>query len=213
MRKLIIILVLISVVLISAAGCGSNTIIDYEDVFMLNGINYSASSEQVITDDKTIGNELGTIKFTLTKSRASSTYQMKDGDATFLKAGTKIYYLKNVGKGEVVATKNQGNWILYKAMSSNNSDKSPSGNGITEDTFKASALIVKKTGNGKPVKIEDKEKIKKVLDGIKSGVQTKEDINYPEGNTYTFYFVVPDKNGIGQIVYRYYPGFQDNIIR
>lgn len=225
MKKLIIIFIIVNFVLIGSAGCSKNTltsagtigskigmgnsIVDYADVFTLNGTNYHADFEQVITDDKIIETEVGTIKFTLTESNKSPDYILKDGDATFLKVGTKIYSLKKVDKKEALAAKNNGKWTLYKAVRENNGDKIPSGNGITDDTFKATALIVEGQSSGKQVKIQDKEKIKIVIDGIKNGLQTKEDMNYPEGNTYTFYFVVPDNEGIGKIVYKYYFKFQD----
>lgn len=225
MRKLIVFLIVIIIITIPSAGCArksqgpasvaggnttaANVCIDYADVFTMEGIHYMAASDQVITDEKMIGKEIGSIKFNLVESGAAANYQMKDGDATFLKVGAKIFSLKNFDKKEAVAAQNQGKWILYKAMESNSKNELPTGNGITEETYKAASLIVEKPGVEQPVKIEDKEKIKKVLDGIKVGVQTKDNMNYPEGNIYTFYFVVPDKNGIGQIVYRYYLSFQD----
>ena len=85
--------------MLTFVGCSnirSNTIsnigsvIDYADVLTLNGIHYSADYDQIITDDKIIETELGTIKFTLTDSSVSSNYHLKDGDATFLKANTKV---------------------------------------------------------------------------------------------------------------------------
>ncbi|MBC8060919.1 MAG: hypothetical protein H7Y18_09655 [Clostridiaceae bacterium] len=212
MRKLITIFIMINMILISATGCKTNSLsekISYGDAITINGISYSGSYDEVITDDKMIGVDVGAIKFNLVQSKVSSTYQMKDGDATFLKVGTKIYSLKDIDKKDAVAALNEGKWILYKATTQNSSGVMPSGNGITEDTFKASALIVEKSGNKQQVKIEDSEKIKKVLEGIKMGVQTKEQLNFPEGNSYTFYFVIADKNGVGQIAYKYYLNFQD----
>jgi len=38
-------------------------------------------------------------------------------------------------------------------------------------------------------------------------------VNYIEGNDYSFYFIIPDENGIGQIVHKYYFKFQDINLR
>ena len=44
-------------------------------------------------------------------------------------------------------------------------------------------------------------------------METKETINYPEWKDYSFYFIIPDENGIGQIVHKYYFKFQDINLR
>jgi hypothetical protein len=195
-------------VLISTIGCGSQ-VIDYADTFMIKGVNYIGANDQVITDEKIIGLEVGSIKYNLVDGKANSQYHLKDGDATFLKVGTKIYSLKFKKEKGYVAAKQDGKWMLYKALTENSDGQLPSGNGITEGTFKATALIVEKSGVEQSIRIEDKDKIKKVLEEIKNGVETKETIGYPQENNYSFYFVIPDKNGIGQIVHKYYFKFQD----
>ncbi|HEY5560629.1 MAG TPA: hypothetical protein VIK72_02550 [Clostridiaceae bacterium] len=209
MRKLIVIFIILTVMLTSATGCITGKQASYADVFTLEDIMYCATSEEVITDDKIIESQVGTIKFTLSESNKSPTANLKNGEAAYLKVGTKIYSLKDLDQKIAVAAQNQGKWILYKAVSENNSDAKSTGNGITEDTFKATALIVGKQGTAELIKIEDKEKIKKVIDSIKLGEATTESLNYPEGNMYTFYFEVPDTKGIGQIAYKYYLNFQD----
>jgi hypothetical protein len=225
MKKSAMLFMIVGLLILSTAGCEikspasdpenknneitQHTIIDYADVFTLEGIHYSGSYDQVITDEKIIGKEFGSIKFTIADSNVGVNYESKDGDATFLKAGTKVYSLKGHDKKDFAAAQRDGKWILYKAMSQNTSNTNPSGNGITDETYKATALVVEKTENSQSVRITDKEKIKKVLDGIKNGVSTNDSISYPQGNMSTFYFVIPDKEGIGQIVYRYYLNFQD----
>lgn len=211
MRRLIFIVIIINIVLISTVGCGISAGtkgIDYANTFMLKGVNY-IEDNKVITDEKIIGLEVGTIKYNLVDGKANSKYHLKDGDATFLEVGTKIYSLKYMNEKDYVAAKKDGIWLIYKALLENSNDTAPSGNGITEDTFKATALIVEKSGDAQSIRIEDKEKIKKVVEGIKNGVETKETIGYPQENDYSFYFLIPDKNGIGQIVYKYYFKFQD----
>lgn len=211
MRRLIAIFMIINIVIISTTGCGISAgikVIDYADTFMLKGVNY-VEAEEVITDEKIIGLEVGAIKYNLVDGKANSRYHLKDGDATFLKVGTKIYSLKAMKEKGYLAAKKDGKWLLYKALLENSDDLAPSGNGVTEDTFKATAIIIEKQGDAQSIRIEDKEKIKKVLEGIKNGVETKEIIGYPQENDYSFYFLIPDKNGIGQIVYKYYFKFQD----
>jgi len=154
-------------VLISTVGCGisaGSKVIDYANTFMLKGVNY-IEAEEVITDEKIIGLEVGIIKYNLVDGKENYKYHLKDGDATFLKVGTKIYSLKAMKEKEYLAAKKDGKWLLYKAMISNSNALAPSGNGITEDTFRATALIVGKSGDTKSIRIEDKEKIKKVWRG------------------------------------------------
>jgi hypothetical protein len=183
--------------------------IDYADIVQLNGIHYVAD-EQVITDDRVIDKEIGIIKFTISESGAGVNYKAKDGDATVLKAGTKVYSLKNIDSKEAVAAKNNSRWVLYRAMSEDNSvRKIPFGNGITEETYNASAMVIEKLGTDKAIRIEDKVKIKTIIEGIKESKAGSVEIGYPQENYYSFYFVVPDKDGIGQITYKYYLNFQD----
>jgi hypothetical protein len=225
MKKLTMLFITAGLIILCTAGCTSksgsptsgsknnsantNVCIDYADVFTLDGVDYSADYDQVITDEKIIEKDFGRIKFTIADSNVGINYKSKDGDATFLKPGTKVYSLKGYNKNEFAAAKRDGKWVLYKAMSQNTNNTAPSGNGITEETYQATALVVEKSENSQSVRIEDREKIKIVLDGIRAGVLTNDSISYPQGNMNTFYFVVPDKNGIGQIVYKYYLNFQD----
>jgi hypothetical protein len=218
MKKVALFIVMIAL-LIFSNGCktigvrgpfSKSVLVDWADVFNLNGIQYIAAHEQVITDDRVIDKEIGTIKFNISEGGVGHEYKVKDGDATFLKVSTKVYSIKGNEKAEYAAAHNNGRWILYRGINENSSsEKQPTGNGITEESYNAVALVVEKIGNPKSVRIEDKDKIKKVLEGIKSGKATKEDISYPQDNLYSFYFVIPDKNGIGQIVYKYYLKFQD----
>ena len=67
MRRLISIFIIINIVLISTVGCGISAGtkgIDYANTFMLKGVNY-IEDNKVITDEKIIGLEVGTIKYNL----------------------------------------------------------------------------------------------------------------------------------------------------
>ena len=188
MKKLTVFLMILVGSLIILSGCG--VAVDYVDQLTLNGIQYSASYDQVITDEKMIDKQIGTIS-----------------GAHFLKNGTQAFSLKNMDKNKAVAVKSNGKWLLYKAVSDNNSISK--GNGIKEATYSATSLIVQKVGSEETQKIDNKEKIKKVLDGIKAGLETTTSVGSAEGNNYNFYFVIPDKEGIGQIAYKYNLIFQD----
>lgn len=217
MKKKIVLFIALILLLIFSSGCGTSKVkvplgstVDWADVLNVNGIHYIAAHEKVITDDRIINKEIGTIKFNISEGGASPDYRAKDGDATFLKIGTKVYSIKGYEKTEYVAAQNDGRWVLYQASTQDKSSgEQPTGNGITDESYNAVALVVEKLGSRQTVRIEDKDKIKKVLEGIKSGIITKEDISYPGDNMYSFYFVIPDKDGIGQIVYKYYFKFQD----
>lgn len=219
LKRKIVSYVCFVILLLFVSGCkaigtkgifGNNVLIDWADVLNINGIHFVAAHEQVITDDRIIDKEIGKIKFNISEGGVGADYKSKDGDATFLKIGTKVYSLKGYEKSEYVAAQNNGRWVLYRAMTQDKSSgEQPTGNGIIAESYNAVALVVEKLGSEQAIRIEDGDKIKTVVEGIKSGKITVEDVNYPQDNLYSFYFVIPDNNGIGQIVYKYYLKFQD----
>jgi len=228
MRKFIIMFLMIILVMTSAYGSskkpikavnnkaisGIQTFVTdsigmYPTILSISGSLYGNWSYQVITDKKILSKEIGTVKFDISLYDTITIDTSKETYARFITEGSKIYSIKNIDKEVAVAVEDKGKLTLYRSEAGYKKIKAPTGNGITKDCYKATALIVENQDDNKQIKIVDKAKIKKVLDGIKSGVSTKEEINYPDGNGYTFYFIIPDKNGIGQIVYEYLLNFQD----
>src|SRR5699024_1571542 len=87
------------ILLIIAAGCNSKELedtsveIEWAHFIQWNGEEYTALYDEVITDESFIGDELGEVAYTLDKEVTDAHYEVEDGDAAYLKVGTKLYDL------------------------------------------------------------------------------------------------------------------------
>ncbi|WP_314001395.1 copper amine oxidase N-terminal domain-containing protein [uncultured Paenibacillus sp.] len=83
----------------------------YLDAIMWGGVTYRKSLEEVDSDD--IGAKIGEVKFQIVGSGKDPSYQMQDGDATFLPKGTVLHEVKNTTS---IAASVDGKWILYTVL-------------------------------------------------------------------------------------------------
>ncbi|GLC31594.1 hypothetical protein [Clostridium omnivorum] len=177
--------------------------IDWVDAIKVNGKVYSNNYRQIITDEKIIDKEIDVVKFKVAENINDPEYRLKDGDATFLQPGTKIFSVKGYDKNKVAAVKVGVNWILY--IAEGNRDL------VTEDKeeyISASKLVVAGI-NEKKIEIEDKNKIEEIAKILKqnSNISQMPDLNNQK--RFSFYFVIKDKDGIGKIATRYYLSYED----
>ncbi|WP_062107530.1 DUF5301 domain-containing protein [Bacillus niameyensis] len=85
---------IVSACLILLVGC-SHVIIDWEDFLQFHGEKYFSDAGVELSDLKFIGENIGEIKYTLKDNVKKSNYRSKDGDAAYLKTGTKLYAVIN----------------------------------------------------------------------------------------------------------------------
>jgi len=83
----------------------------YLDAIMWGEVTYRKSSEAIDSND--VGARIGEIKFQIVGSGKDSSYQMQDGDATFLPKGTPIHEVENSAN---IAANVEGKWILYTVL-------------------------------------------------------------------------------------------------
>jgi hypothetical protein len=97
---------------------GVGIAIDYVDTFHLLGHDYLASAEPVPTtwDPGKPGIPAGHIRCTLSTYQVDPSYQLHDGDATFLPVGTTVYLIpmKNGTTEAVVSV--DGRWQTYRPL-------------------------------------------------------------------------------------------------
>lgn len=97
---------------------GVGIAIDYVDTFHLLGHDYLASAEPVPTiwDPGKPGIPAGHIRCTLSTHQVDPSYQLHDGDATFLPVGTTVYLIpmKNGTTEAVVSV--DGRWQTYTPL-------------------------------------------------------------------------------------------------
>ncbi|MFC4353813.1 hypothetical protein ACFO0S_01870 [Chryseomicrobium palamuruense] len=79
--------------------------IEWADVIQWNGNHYYLDEEATQTyNEDLVGKEIGEVTFQVlgSKEEDNSTYQLKDGEATFLSKGSKIYSVKGKEVSEVI---------------------------------------------------------------------------------------------------------------
>ena len=85
--------------------------IDWIDVVKINGTTYMASHPRQEVPAAEIGEELGAIYFTMSDQVNNPHYRIKNGDAAFLPAGTKLYSVKS--DGDSIAALIDGKYYLF----------------------------------------------------------------------------------------------------
>lgn len=194
--------------LIAAIFSGCQTVkkqvcIDWVDAIKINNVRYYGSYNRVITDEKIIDKEIDVVKFKVAENVNDPEYKLKDGDATFLQPGTRIFSVKGYDKDKVAAVKVGVNWILYVAEGNGDLIKEDK-----EEESSASKLIVEGLNN-KKVEIEDKKKIEEIAKILKGSSNISQMPNLNNQKRFSFYFVIKDKVGVGKIATKYYLSYED----
>ena len=87
--------------------------IDWIDVVKMNDITYQTSHPRQEVPVTEIGEEIGDIYFSVSEQVSNPHYRIKNGDATFLPVGTKLYSIRSDGNS--VAVLLDGKYFLYTA--------------------------------------------------------------------------------------------------
>ncbi|MBO0994185.1 hypothetical protein [Bacillus sp. SD088] len=98
-------------ILILLAGC-SETNIEWTDFLEFQGNQYLATQYVEISDPNFIGEPIGEIKKKLKDHVKNTKYTPKNGDAAYLKAGTKLYSVIN--HSHLIAVKDSNNINGFK---------------------------------------------------------------------------------------------------
>lgn len=94
MKKLIMILLLLLLAACQPqSDSDDDSKIDWPDFVQLDGTKYEASPTTVITAEDSIGEQAGTVDFTISQEVSDANYQAEDKDATYLEEGTKLYHI------------------------------------------------------------------------------------------------------------------------
>ena len=110
--------------LLLTAGCqlpGSsptcNAQIDWVNFIQVGTTQYVAGLTQAPTvlQESDLGPVYAHVKFKVSGSVCDPNYQLKDGDAAFLDAGTPIYQLSRQPPGEQLAARFSGQVVVYRA--------------------------------------------------------------------------------------------------
>ena len=88
-----------------------NSKIDWVDCIQVNDVKYYSSFDKEITDLSNINEEIGSITFNVAENVGNPNYKFRNGDATYLQVGTKIYSTKL--DGQIAALINE-EYVLYK---------------------------------------------------------------------------------------------------
>lgn len=94
-----------------------NAIIDWVDFVKLDGRSYSGLHQSVIRNPKDITNQVvGKVKFNV-QGVSNPSYHTKDGDASFLQEGSKLYRVQGYEPDVLIAAKDDttiGGYRLYR---------------------------------------------------------------------------------------------------
>lgn len=195
--------IVISVIFIGCQPVKKQVCIDWVDAIKINSKVYSNNYRQIITDEKIIDKEIDVVKFKVAENVNDPEYRLKDGDATFLQPGTKIFSVKGYDKDKAAAVKAGVNWILY--IAEGNRDL------IEEDKegYSSASKLVVAGINEKKIDIEDKKKIEEMAKILKENSNISQMPNLNNQKRFSFYFVTKDKDGVGKIATRYYLSYED----
>lgn len=87
--------------------------IDWVDVVKINDITYQTSHPRQEVPATEIGDEISVVYFSMSEQVSNPHYRIKNGDATFLPKGTKLYSIKS--DDHSVAALLDGKYFLYTA--------------------------------------------------------------------------------------------------
>jgi len=106
------------------AGCQTpgtsspcNVQIDWVNFIQVGSTQYLAGPGSPTTlQESDLGPVYAHVKFKVSGNVCDSNYRIKDGDASFLDAGTPIYQVKGQSSDAELAAKYNGSILVYRAM-------------------------------------------------------------------------------------------------
>lgn len=202
-----VILFIFSLFIIGAlSGCmpvSKKVCIDWVDAIKINNIRYYSRYDRVIIDEKVIDKEIDVVKFKVAENVNDPEYKLKNGDATYLEPGTKIFSVKGYDSDNVAAVKVGVNWRLYTKEGSKDLIQENK-----EEYGSASKLVVEGLSE-KKIQIEDKKKIEEIANILRDAPKVSQMPNLNNQKRFSFYFIVKDKDGVGKIASKYYLSYED----
>lgn len=114
-----------TVALMMAAACqlpGSSSTctaqIDWVNFIQVGSTQYVAGPQSsTAVQESDLGPVHSHVKFKVSGNVCDPSYELKDGDAAFLEAGTPIYEVKGKSPNEQLVAKFNGSFLVYYAMS------------------------------------------------------------------------------------------------
>lgn len=87
--------------------------ISWVDCVQINGKKYHSDFERKEIDYSLVGEQIGTVKFNVADNVHNANYNFRNGDATFLSVGTKIYKVNTLDLINSVVVKVDDKYFLY----------------------------------------------------------------------------------------------------
>ena len=93
----------------------SNTVIDWVDSVRFDGVSYLAANPGRSLQSGDLGAQFTKVSFQVAENAHDPNYRMRDGDATYLAAGTPIYRVNDYAPTFRLAARSGDHVILYEA--------------------------------------------------------------------------------------------------
>lgn len=87
--------------------------ISWVDCIKINNTMYTSNFDRTTVDAASLGEPIGKVKFSVSQNVNNPNYRFRNGDATFLEPGTRIYAIKSDAGS--VAVKVGEEYYLFKA--------------------------------------------------------------------------------------------------
>ena len=84
------------------------------DCVQINGIIYESNYERTQIDVSLVGKQIGTVRFNVSDNVHNPNYHFRNGDATYLTVGTKMYEVNVTDSNDSVGVKVDNRYFLYK---------------------------------------------------------------------------------------------------
>ena len=94
--KKILLISLMSALLVGCLNLGQETIIDWANFVKFNDTTYTSNYSKELASAQYLGEVVSVVNFKLDENVKNSSYKSKNGDASYLEKGTKIYEVKGV---------------------------------------------------------------------------------------------------------------------
>ena len=96
------------------ASGGGNAAIDWTDFIRLDGVTYQSNYYEKGVAEKDIGEPVAEVRCKISDIVTDPEYDIRDGDAAFLEAGSVIYSVKGYPAWFRLAAERDGTWMLYE---------------------------------------------------------------------------------------------------
>lgn len=93
---------------------GITVAVDYLDTFRLGGRDYVVAAD--VPRGTRVGMEVGRIRCMITSYQVDPSYQLHDGDATFLPVGTTVFSVRQVSNSDELVAIVDGRTVVYRAL-------------------------------------------------------------------------------------------------